>query len=86
MLSLLHTGFILDNCIDPIGIENGDVPDEAFTDSIDAPLEGNVMIKPANARLNKLVTEYPFGWMARHDKEDWLQIDLGSTFKVSFGV
>ena len=75
--------FFLDNCIDPVGIENGVVPDEGLSDSMNGTLQAGLFIKPNNARLNKEVTEFPFGWMARSEVDDWLQTDLGSTFKVS---
>ena len=73
--------FLLDNCIDPIGIGSGKVPDEAFEDSIIGSVNG-LKIHPADARLNKEVSQFPFGWMARPDVEDWLQVDFGSVFKV----
>eukprot|EP00794_Sanderia_malayensis_P000581 gene581-1241_t len=73
---------IEDSCIDPVGIENGKIPDEAFQDSIPKDYQG-VKAPPSNARLNKPVTDYPFGWRARSTDEDWIQVDLGSVFKIT---
>ena len=72
---------LAENCINPVGIENGLVPDDAFSHSITTTVEG-ITINPSDARLGKNVTLYPHGWMARSNLEDWLQIDLGSVFTV----
>ena len=79
---MIFCSISLDNCINPVGIESGKVPDEAFQDNIETPVAHQVNINPTDARLNKVVSSYPFGWMAPADKQAWLQIDLGTMFKV----
>ena len=72
---------ISDNCIDPIGMEKGLIPDGALSDSV-----GSSYDVLTNARLNKKVKDYPFGWAPLSkdlSKKDWIQADLGSVHKVS---
>ena len=68
----------LDNCLDAVGLEDGRIPDEAFSDSV----SDNPLVVPTNGRLNAKIENYPFGWMASPGKDDWLQVDLGSVHKV----
>jgi len=43
---------------------------------------GVEMSKLNNSRLNKRVTDFPYGWQAKGDERDWIQIDLGSINQV----
>ena len=65
------------NCIDPLGMEDGRIPDASLTDDVDHQYS-----YPENARLNKEISNFPFGWMASIRNDEWLQIDLGSNHKV----
>ena len=65
------------NCIDPLGMEDGRIPDASLTDDVDLQYS-----YPENARLNKEISNFPFGWMASIRHDEWLQIDLGSNHKV----
>ena len=61
-------------------MEAGLIPDGALTDSA-----GSSSSSAINARLNKQVNDFPFGWApASYDptKKDWIQADLGSIHKV----
>ncbi|EDO44679.1 predicted protein [Nematostella vectensis] len=70
-------------CISPLGMESGQIPDEALTTSVPNDYQGGVS-KAANGRLNKVVTSYPNGWAARMQaSNDYLQIDFGSLRKVT---
>lgn len=67
-------------CIEPLGLESGDIPDEALAQSTDASIYTS---RPEDIRLNKKVTEYPNGWQAALGVLDYLQIDFGSLRKVT---
>eukprot|EP00112_Aurelia_sp_Birch-Aquarium-sp1_P021118 Seg5605.1 transcript_id=Seg5605.1/GoldUCD/mRNA.D3Y31 product="EGF-like repeat and discoidin I-like domain-containing protein 3" protein_id=Seg5605.1/GoldUCD/D3Y31 len=71
-----------DNCVNPIGMESGIIPDTALSHSI---TDVSSLSYPVNARLNKKVNNYPFGWATSLDpaKKDWLQADLGSVHKIT---
>ena len=58
-------------------MEDGRIPDSSL--SSHAKIN---MSSPANARLNKIVNEFPYGWLASSFQVDWLQIDLGSLHQV----
>merc|ERR1712084_78195 len=66
-----------ENCIRPLGMENGRIPDASLSHNVQ-----DAMSLPSNARLNKKVTGYPFGWLSKDGISEWLQIDLGSTHKI----
>lgn len=71
---------MLDNCVDPIGMEKGLIPNEALSDS-----DGAALVTPGNLRLNQQVNDFPFGWASVSNdpsKKDWVQADLGSIHKV----
>ena len=58
------------NCIYPLGLESGYIPDEALT-------QGFHQSNPTNVRLNKVIPEFPFGWQAWQDalgRVDYLQV------------
>ena len=62
-------------------MEKALIPDGALTDSVGS--SSNELVK---VRLNKVVTNYPFGWYPMSSdptKRDWIQVDLGSVHKVS---
>ena len=58
-------------------MEDGRIPDASLTDVVDLQYS-----HPENARLNKEISNFPFGWMASIRNNEWLQIDLGSNHKV----
>ena len=66
-------------------METGFIPDAALSHSI---TDASSLSYPVNARLNKKVDNYPFGWATSLDpaKKDWLQADLGSVHKVKWQV
>jgi len=66
-----------ENCIRPLGMENGHIPDASLSHNVQ---EAHSF--PSNIRLNKKVTNYPFGWLAPTGMSEWIQIDLGSTHKI----
>ena len=65
------------NCVDPLRMEVGRIPDASLTDGVDPQYS-----YPENARLNKEIPYFPFGRMASIRKDEWLQIDLGSNHTV----
>ncbi|XP_031552774.1 lactadherin-like [Actinia tenebrosa] len=67
-------------CIEPLGLESGDIPDEALTQSTNASIYAS---HPVDIRLNKKVTKYPNGWQAALGVLDYLQIDFGSLRRVT---
>ncbi|XP_057306146.1 uncharacterized protein LOC130644520 isoform X2 [Hydractinia symbiolongicarpus] len=64
-----------DMCIDSIGMEDGRIPNA----SLSARFQGANSSIPEHGRLNALST----GWKGNPGKSDWLQIDLGSLFKIT---
>ncbi|XP_068753099.1 uncharacterized protein [Montipora capricornis] len=67
------------NCIDPLGLESGYIPDEALT-------QGTNRSNPTDIRLNKVIGKFPYGWQAWQDplgRVDYLQVDFGSLRKVT---
>ncbi|XP_031552764.1 lactadherin-like [Actinia tenebrosa] len=69
------------NCISPLGMESGEITDEALSDrraSVD-PSHG---IQPKNARLNAKITKFPNGWESTIETE-YLQVDFGSLRRVT---
>ncbi len=71
----------VDNCVKPLGMESGEIPDAALSQTTFDPSHTN---NPVNARLNKDVLQFPYGWATSMDptKKEWIQIDLGSMHKV----
>lgn len=69
------------SCVSPLGLESGEIPDEALSHSLPA----NHASKPRYIRLNLIVTHFPYGWYSRHvqNPADYLQIDFGSLRKVT---
>lgn len=65
---------VIDMCIDSIGMEDGRIPNA----SLSARFQGANNSIPEHGRLNALST----GWKGNPQESDWLQIDLGSLFKV----
>ena len=71
------TEYYLDNCIKPLGLENGKIPDESLTDD-------NGHNNAKYGRLNMVDTPSEGGWKGKNEiLDDWFQIDLGSLFKVN---
>ena len=65
-------------------MEDGRIPDEALSHNVEFNVNVPVTSYVNNSRLNKKVTMFPSGWMASNDREEWLQIDLGSMNQVYF--
>lgn len=59
------------NCIRPLGLESGFIPDEALSHSVDT---ANTKSNPTDIRLNKDVGEFPNGWQAALGELDYLQV------------
>ena len=61
-------------------METGEIPDGALSDSTGSSASA------VNARLNKKVETYPFGWAPPNTDptiQHWIQADLGSVHKVA---
>ena len=71
------------SCVSPLGLESGEIPDEALSHSIPADDASNS--KPRYIRPNVIVRHFPFGWYSRpyQNPPDYLQIDFGSLRKVT---
>ena len=69
------------SCVSPLGLESGEIPDEALSHSLPASDQS----KPQYIRLNGAVPSFPFGWYSRpyETPPDYLQIDFGSLRKVT---
>ena len=68
-------------CSLPLGLENGHVPDAAFS----ASSSYNAKHAPARARLNLQGNSKGYGaWCAKtNDGKQWLQIDFGELVRVT---
>ena len=70
------------NCIKPLGMESGKIPLGSLTTKY-PPADGFPDSKNWS-RLNKVVDQFPNGWMASIvHSDDWLEIDLGSWYQVT---
>ncbi|XP_078374347.1 neuropilin-1a-like [Oculina patagonica] len=69
------------NCIYPLGLESGYIPDEALSHSVEP--SSQTVSNPTDIRLNKEVPEFPNGWQAALGELDYLQVDFGSLRKVT---
>ena len=61
-------------------METGEIPDGALSDSTGSSASA------VNARLNKNVGDFPFGWAPPNTDptiQHWIQADLGSVHKVA---
>ena len=66
--------FSLENCIYPLGLESGYIPDEALSHSVDT---SQTVSNPSDIRLNKMVPGgFPNGWQAAIGELDYLQVKL----------
>lgn len=65
----------------PLGLESGEIPDEALSHSLPADHAS----KPQYIRPNVVVKSFPYGWYSRlyETPSDYLQIDFGSLRKVT---
>ena len=65
----------------PLGLESGEIPDEALSHSLPA----SDASKPQYIRLNAVLKSFPYGWFSRRymTPSDYLQIDFGSLRKVT---
>lgn len=69
------------SCISPLGLESGEITDEALSHSLPASDES----KPQYIRLHMAVNVFPYGWYSRPYKtpSDYLQLDFASLRKVT---
>lgn len=69
------------NCISPLGLESGEITDEALSHSLPVWDQS----KPQYIRLNSVVSNFPYGWYSRlgQNPPDYLQIDFGTLRKVT---
>ena len=67
-------------CISPLGLESGEIKDEALSHS----LPSSHLSKPSFIRLHGLVSQYPFGWQARiaQTPPDYLQVTRPTIYFV----
>ena len=67
-------------CISPMGLESGEIKDEALSHS----LPSSHLSKPSFIRLNGFVRSYPFGWQARiaQTPPDYLQVTRPTIYFV----
>ena len=63
--------FVLVNCIYPLGLESGYIPDEALSHSVDTSW---IFSNPSYIRLNRVPGTFPNGWQAAMGKIDYLQV------------
>lgn len=59
------------NCIYPLGLESGYIPDEALSHSVDTTKTSS---NPSDIRLNKVPGRFPNGWRATMGQLDYLQV------------
>ena len=64
--------FYPENCIFPLGLESGEISDEAITHSVNTDV---TLSRPSDIRLNKQVHDFPFGWQAAPGVLDFLQVN-----------
>jgi len=70
-LRFVHVNFSVKNCLMPVGVEDGRIPDEAFTASSSA----NAAVLPNRARLNLLPNGGKYCWAAgQNNANQWLQV------------
>jgi len=67
------------NCLMPVGVEDGRIPDEAFT----ASTCYSAAYVPYRARLNLLPNGGKYCWAAKQNNANqWLQVKLGRMFNI----
>ena len=59
------------NCIYPLGLESGYIPDEALSHSVDTT---KTYSYSSDIRLNKVPGRFPNGWQAAIGQLDYLQV------------
>ena len=64
--------FHTENCIYPLGLESGEITDEALTHSVDTTL---TVSDPSGIRLNKNPGGFPNGWQAAMGALDYIQVE-----------
>lgn len=67
---------ITGNCISALGLDSGEIKDEALTQSIplDDPESNPFHIRPHFIRLNEVVENHPYGWSPSLTTEDYVQV------------
>ena len=69
---LITNFFHTENCIYPLGLESGDITDEALTHSVNTIL---TVSDPSDIRLNKNPGGFPNGWQAARKTLDYIQVE-----------
>ena len=70
--SYITNFFHTENCIYPLGLESGEITDEALTHSVDTTL---TVSDPSGIRLNKNPGGFPNGWQAAMGTLDYIQVE-----------
>ena len=65
--------FITANCFSALGLDSGEITDEALSQSIPINSEPD-NAKPHFIRLNEVVRDFPFGWSPRAAHQDYVQV------------
>jgi len=72
-IQVIHNNFFhTENCIYPLGLESGEITDEALTHSVDTTL---TVSDPSGIRLNKNPGGFPNGWQAAMGTLDYIQVE-----------
>ena len=70
--SYITNFFHTENCIYPLGLESGEITDEALTHSADTTL---TVSDPSGIRLNKNPGGFPNGWKAAMGTLDYIKVE-----------
>ena len=70
--SYITNFFHTENCIYPLGLESGEITDEALTHSVDTT---RTVSDPSGIRLNKNPGGFPNGWQAAMGTLDYIQVE-----------
>ena len=70
--SYITNFFHTENCIYPLGLESGEITDEALTHSVNTTL---TVSDPSGIRLNKNPGGFPNGWQAAMGTLDYIQVE-----------
>ena len=65
--------FITANCFSALGLDSGEIKDEALSQSIPINSEPD-NAKPHFIRLNEVVRDFPYGWRPRTTFQDYVQV------------
>lgn len=62
------------NCFSALGLDSGEIKDEALTQSFPSDDLAFNYVKPIFIRLNADVIGYPFGWQPGTQSVDYVQV------------